>query len=78
MIELTKLNNERYFMNPDLIEIIESNPDTLITMTNGKTHYARETPEEVIRKIEDFRINLMLRFQDKQKERQRENNDSES
>jgi flagellar protein FlbD len=59
MIELTKLNNEKYYMNPDLIEIIEITPDTLITMTNGKTHFALETPDEVIAKIEAYRIKLL-------------------
>lgn len=59
MIELTKLNDEMYYLNPELIEIIEVNPDTLITMTNGKTHYALETAQEVLARIEEYKINLI-------------------
>lgn len=55
MIELTKLNYEKYYMNCDLIEIIERMPDTLITMTNGKKYYALETPEEIIEKIKEYK-----------------------
>ncbi|MEA4831991.1 hypothetical protein SDC9_174936 [bioreactor metagenome] len=59
MIELTKFNKEKYFLNSDLIEIIEITPDTMITMTNGKTHYALETPDEIITKIEEFKIKIL-------------------
>jgi flagellar protein FlbD len=61
MIELTKLTNEKYYLNPELIEIIEVNPDTLITMTNGKTHYALESAEEVIARIEAYKVKLIRR-----------------
>ena len=61
MIELTKLNNEKFYMNPELIEIIEVTPDTLITMTNGKKHYALEKADEVLTKIEDYKVNLIYR-----------------
>lgn len=58
MIELTKLNYEKYYMNCDLIEIIEQIPDTLITMTTGKKYYALETPEEIIAKIKEYKKSL--------------------
>ena len=54
MIPLTKLTNETYYMNPNLIEIIELTPDTLITMTNGKKYYALESVEEIMKKIEMY------------------------
>jgi flagellar protein FlbD len=59
MIELTKLNYEKYYMNCDLIEIIEQVPDTLITMTTGKKYYALETPEEIIGKIKDYKKSVI-------------------
>jgi flagellar protein FlbD len=55
MIELTKLTNEKFYMNDDLIEIIEQMPDTLITMTDGKKYYALESPEEIINKIREYK-----------------------
>ena len=54
MIELTKLTNEKYYINPNLIDIIEITPDTMITMTNGKKYYALESVQEIIKKIEAF------------------------
>lgn len=51
MIQLKTLTAETFYMNEDQIEIIESMPDTLITMTNGKKYYAAETPEEIVAKI---------------------------
>lgn len=63
MIELTKLTGENFFMNPNLIEIIEVTPDTLITMTNGKKYYALEPAEEIIAKIQEYyqKINSPVR-----------------
>ena len=35
MIILTKLNGEKFMLNPDLIEIVTENPDTVITTEYG-------------------------------------------
>lgn len=59
MIELTKLNLEKFYMNCELIEIIEQMPDTLITMTTGKKYYALESAAEVIEKIKTYKKELM-------------------
>ena len=54
MIQLTKLTNEKYYMNPNLIEIIELTPDTLITMTTGKKYYALESIDEIMERVEEY------------------------
>jgi hypothetical protein len=36
MVQLTKLHDEAIVVNADLIEFVESTPDTLISMTTGK------------------------------------------
>ena len=59
MIELTKLNLEKFYMNCELIEIIEQMPDTLITMTTGKKYYALESAAEVIEKIKAYKKELI-------------------
>jgi len=51
MIKVTNINGTSYYINCELIELIESIPDTLITLRDGKKHYLRETPEEVVEKI---------------------------
>ncbi len=59
MIELTKLNGERYYINSELIEMIEMIPDTLVTMTNGKTHYVAESAEVVVARVGAYKAGIM-------------------
>jgi flagellar protein FlbD len=55
MIRLTRLNRAPLVLNSDLIEHIDVTPDTVITLTTGQILRVRETAEEVIRRIVDFR-----------------------
>jgi flagellar protein FlbD len=51
MIRLTRLNNIPFYLNPDLIEHVESTPDTLISLTNGQKYMVLEGAEEVLEKV---------------------------
>ena len=51
MIEVTRLNGVKYWVNPHQIECIEQNPDVTLVMLSGKTLIIKEKPEEVIEKI---------------------------
>ena len=55
MILLKKLNGEEFILNCDLIETIMENPDTTILLTNGKHLIVRESKEEVVDKVGEFR-----------------------
>ncbi len=55
MIPLTRLNNQEFYVNCDLIEFIERTPDTVVTLTTGKKFIVKEDPQEVIRRIVDYR-----------------------
>ena len=55
MIRLTRLNRAPLVLNSDLIEHIDVTPDTVITLTTGQILRVRETAEEVIRRIIEFR-----------------------
>ena len=55
MIEVTRLNGSSYWLNPHLIETIESKPDVTIKLISGNTFIVKETPEELIDKIVDYR-----------------------
>lgn len=48
MIELTKLNKKKFILNCELIESIESTPDTVITLRNGKLYIVTEPPDVVV------------------------------
>jgi flagellar protein FlbD len=55
MIWLTRLNRVPVVLNSDMIEHIEVTPDTVITLTNGQICRVRESAEEVVARIVEFR-----------------------
>jgi len=55
MIRLTRLDGRAIVINSDLIEFVESTPDTLISLTTGKKIMVRESDEHVIGKVAAFR-----------------------
>jgi flagellar protein FlbD len=59
MIILTKLNNSRFAVNPDLVERIHSNPDTTLTLVDGTTYIVTESMEEVIELMARFRAKVI-------------------
>lgn len=54
MIVLTRLNKAPVVVNAELIKIIESTPDTLITLINGDHMMVRESVEEVVARAIDY------------------------
>ncbi|MFZ3264113.1 MAG: flagellar FlbD family protein [Terriglobales bacterium] len=59
MIQLTRLNNQPFAVNSDLIKFIENAPDTVVTLTSGEKIVVLETPELVIEKVIAFRRALL-------------------
>jgi flagellar protein FlbD len=55
MIQLTRLNHKPLIINSDLIEHIETTPDTVLALTSGRTFVVRESAEEVVERIIKFR-----------------------
>ena len=55
MIKLTRLNGEEFVINGDLIEIVDANPDTVITLINEHKFVVREKIEEVIDKVIEYK-----------------------
>jgi flagellar protein FlbD len=55
MIRLTRLNHSPIVLNSDLIEHIDVTPDTVVTLTTGQILRVRETADEVIERIVEFR-----------------------
>lgn len=47
MIEVTKINGVKVLVNPDLIELVEETPDTVLTLTTGKKIIVKESRQEV-------------------------------
>ncbi len=55
MIEVTRLDGRRYYVNPHQIEYIESNPDTTLIMLSGKRLVVREDYQTVFDEIVEYR-----------------------
>ena len=55
MIRLTRLNGSSIALNSDLIKFVENAPDTVITLINGEKMIVRESTDELIRKLIEFR-----------------------
>jgi len=55
IIELTKLNEKKFLLNNDLIEVIEETPDTIITLINGKKIVVKESSYDIREKIIEFK-----------------------
>jgi len=61
MIEVTRLNDSKLVINADLIEFVEATPDTIISLTTGKKIMVRETPQEIIDRVTQFRNRISIR-----------------
>jgi len=59
MIQLTRLNNRPLIVNSDLIKFIEKAPDTVLTLVTGEKIVVRESPEEVMKQIVDYRRRVL-------------------
>jgi flagellar protein FlbD len=55
VIEITRLNGQKLIINADLIETIESTPDTVILLTTGKRFIVADTVATIIDKVIDYR-----------------------
>ena len=55
MIRLTRLNHVPLVLNSDLIEHIEETPDTVVTLTTGQILRVRESSDQVVARIVEFR-----------------------
>jgi flagellar protein FlbD len=60
MIKLTRLNGSVYVLNCELIETVEATPDTVISTVNAKKFVCKESVDEVIARIIEFKGNIQI------------------
>ncbi|MDD3413619.1 MAG: flagellar FlbD family protein [Lachnospiraceae bacterium] len=58
MIEVTKLNDVKILINPQVIEIIEETPDTVISFTTGRKIIVKESRQELKNLVKSYRKEL--------------------
>ncbi|MBI9011924.1 MAG: flagellar FlbD family protein [Clostridiales bacterium] len=60
MIRVTRLNDSVFFINEDLIEFMEETPDTVITLNTDKKLVVKESIDDLIQQITNFRRSIYL------------------
>ncbi|MGI4788060.1 MAG: flagellar FlbD family protein [Janthinobacterium lividum] len=55
MITVTRFDHSDFILNADLIELVEALPDTHITLVTGKKLLVKQTPDEVVARVVEFR-----------------------
>ena len=59
MIMLSRLNGLPFALNPDLLERAEATPDTVITLCDGSKLVVRESVEELVGLVRDYRVSIL-------------------
>lgn len=59
MILVHRLKGEPFVVNADLIASVETTPDTMLRLIDGRTAHVRETPEEIIDAVIAFRAAVL-------------------
>jgi flagellar protein FlbD len=55
MIRVTRINDMELVINADLIEFVESIPESMITLTTGKKIMVKEKIDEIINRVAEFK-----------------------
>src|SRR3954466_7109723 len=59
VIRVTRLNGERFALNPDLIERVEGHPDTVAFLVDGTKYVVKESVDEVLDEIREYRAGIL-------------------
>lgn len=68
MIEVTRLNGDKYYVNPHLIEFVESLPDTTITLVTTKKIIIADSVQDVLARILYYRKKIGISYSDAEAE----------
>lgn len=60
MVLVHRLKGEPLFLNADLIETIESLPDTVVTLADGRRLVLSDDPEVVVERIRQHRASILV------------------
>jgi flagellar protein FlbD len=59
VIRVTRLNGEQFALNADLIERVEAHPDTVAFLVDGTKYVVKETVDEVLQEIREYRAGIL-------------------
>jgi len=58
---VTRLNGGQFGVNPDLIQRIDSAPDTILTLIDGTKYIVAEPLSDVIARVHEYRASVLAR-----------------
>jgi len=58
MIRLTRINDTLIVVNADLIEFVEASPDTIVSITTGHKFLVKDTVDEVVEKVREYKRSI--------------------
>jgi flagellar protein FlbD len=59
VIRVTRLNGERFALNPDLVERVEGHPDTVVFLVDGTRYVVTESVDDVLVEIREYRASIL-------------------
>lgn len=60
MIKLTRMNGEEFVLNAELIQYVESRPDTFVTLTTSERFIVKEPVDEIVKRTLDYARSVRL------------------
>jgi len=60
MILVTRLNGSAFALNADLIERVETTPDTVVSLVDGRRYVVSESAQEIIDRVVAFRASILV------------------
>ena len=57
---MTKLSGQKILVNPDLLEMVEETPDTVVTLTTGKKIIVKESRQEIKNLVKSYRRDIFV------------------
>ncbi|WP_245885651.1 flagellar FlbD family protein [Xylanimonas oleitrophica] len=61
---MTRLNGTPFGVNPDLIQRVETAPDTILTLVDGSKYVITETLQDVIRLVTEHKATVLAHARD--------------
>jgi flagellar protein FlbD len=62
MIFITRPNGSKIYINPELIQTVESTPDTIVTLVSNKKLIVKDTPQEIAERFIEYRRKTLAPF----------------
>ena len=55
MIQLTRFNGRRFYLNAEIIKTVEATPDTVVTLVSGEKIIVKDSVKEIVEKFIQYK-----------------------